>query len=298
MENLGTFINLMTDFGFKRVFGSVEFKSILIRFLNVLFSKEGVEVNDVMFHDKEVLPPDSDGKRIVYDVYCTSLGHRGHFILEMQQLYHADFEKRAMYYLAKAVSSQGIRGSKYDYIPVYGIFFVDFQLSHLQRRLLHNFQMMESQTHEIFSNIMRLMIVCLKEAKPSWDECTTDLEKTTFLLKNMHLMDKNSKAYMSGEYYDMFEAAEIGSLAAEDVVAYSQSKRAFDDRILYREAALEEGEKHGFERGRMEGRMEGLIEGKEAGWKEACEEKAAMMLKAGIDPELVKQIMGVPPYEC
>ncbi len=33
MENLGTFMNLMTDFAFKRLFGTVERKGILIRFL-------------------------------------------------------------------------------------------------------------------------------------------------------------------------------------------------------------------------------------------------------------------------
>lgn len=247
-------------------------------------------MTDVTFHDKEVLPPDSDGKRIVYDVYCTSQGDDGHFILEMQQLYHADFEKRVMYYLAKAVASQGIRGSKYDYTPVYGIFFVDFQLSHPQRRLLHDFQMMETETHEAFSNLMSLMVVCLEEAKPSWEECQTELEKTTYLIKNMHLMDKNSKAYKSGEYEEMFDAAEIGSLAAEDVVAYNQSKRFFDDRILYHEAALDEGEKIGFKEGERIGYDKGRLE--------TCKEKAIQLLKAGVDPNIVKQIMGIDPFEC
>ncbi len=34
-----TFMNLMTDFGFKRLFGTEKFKSVLIRFLNILFKR-------------------------------------------------------------------------------------------------------------------------------------------------------------------------------------------------------------------------------------------------------------------
>ncbi len=41
------FINLQTDFGFKRIFGSEKRKSILIRFLNALFEGEFI-IEDVI----------------------------------------------------------------------------------------------------------------------------------------------------------------------------------------------------------------------------------------------------------
>lgn len=52
--NKETFMNLMTDFGFKRLFGTEKFKHILIRFLNILFKEDGIQVGDVIYHDKEV----------------------------------------------------------------------------------------------------------------------------------------------------------------------------------------------------------------------------------------------------
>ncbi|MCM1452765.1 MAG: Rpn family recombination-promoting nuclease/putative transposase [Clostridium sp.] len=301
MENLGTFINLMTDFGFKRLFGTEEFKAILIRFLNVLFSKEGLNIIDVTFHDKEILPADAGGKRIVYDVYCTNHGQNEHFILEMQQVYHSHFEKRVMYYLAKALSNQGHKGSVYDFSPVYGIFFVNFQLRHLEKRFLHDFQMREAQTQEIFSNLLRLQIVCLEEVKDKWEDCESELEKTVYLIKNMHLMDKNSKAYKSGEYAEMFNAAEITSLAKEEVVAYRQSKRYFDDQVLYREAALAEGEEEGRRKGLLEGRLEGrrkgLLEGRLEGRLEERKDIEKKMLDAGIDPTLIRRILDAPSFD-
>ncbi|MDE6337202.1 MAG: Rpn family recombination-promoting nuclease/putative transposase, partial [Muribaculaceae bacterium] len=73
MEEIITtpYINLQTDFGFKHAFGNPKHKPALIKFLNVLFEGK-LTVTDVVYHDKEILPSEKDGKRIVYDVYCTS----------------------------------------------------------------------------------------------------------------------------------------------------------------------------------------------------------------------------------
>lgn len=288
-EGLGTFLNLMTDFGFKRLFGSEQYKSVLIRLLNTMFGKEGICVADVVFHDKEVLPSGPDGKRIVYDVYCTLPENKEHFIVEMQQVYHANFEKRVVYYISKAFSTQGVSGDNYAYSPVYGLFFVDFQFKHLGHRLVHDFRLMEMETREVFSNHLRLLIVCLNETKRTWEECETELEKTTFIIKNMHLMDKKSKAYMSGEYDDMFNAAEIGSMAHDEVVAYRQSKRAYEDMKLYREGGYADGEEYGIQKGRAEGREEGRAEGRE----EAMEFVAANLIKSGFPDNVILDTTGL-----
>ena len=301
MENLGTFMNVLTDFGFKRMFGTEEFKPVLIRFLNVLFEPQNIKVLDVKFHNKEVLPPNPDGKRIVYDVYCTSKDEKEHFVLEMQQEHHKHFEKRMMYYMSKALALQGVRGEDYDYSPVYGIFFVDFQFKHLCKKLLHDFGMRERNTHELFSNLLNMIIVCLEEVKDTWEECNTELERMTFIIKNMHHMDKNSEAYKSKDYSDMFEAAEIGSFAAEDVVAYKQSVRAYEDRKLYFDSAYsdgyENGEAEGFAKGMEEGREEGREEGMEMGMEKGISIIAKKMLESGIDPNFILQITGLAPGE-
>lgn len=62
-----TFISLVTDFGFKRIFGSEKRKHLLIRFLNALLG-DGITVTDVKFLQTEKLPEHMDGKRIIYDV--------------------------------------------------------------------------------------------------------------------------------------------------------------------------------------------------------------------------------------
>lgn len=128
-------------------------------------------------------------------------------------------------------------------------------------------------------------------------------------------MDKNSEAYKSKKYEDMFDAAEISSLAAEDVVTYGQSQRKLEDMQLAYDWAREEGlaqgieqgieqgiaqgiEKgieKGIEQGREEGRVEGREEGREEGKEEGIRLTARKLFDNGIDPDFIFQITGLTP---
>lgn len=55
------YINLQSDFGFKRAFGTVEFRNALLQFLDAALGDE-IKVSDVKFHNKEMLPASEDGK--------------------------------------------------------------------------------------------------------------------------------------------------------------------------------------------------------------------------------------------
>ncbi|MDE6649424.1 MAG: Rpn family recombination-promoting nuclease/putative transposase [Muribaculaceae bacterium] len=280
-----TFMNLMTDFAFKRIFGSVCRKHLLIQFLNILFEKEGLHVYDVTYHDKEVLPENEKGKVIKYDVYCTSPEDKEHFIVEMQRVYHPGFEDRAVLYAIRAASGQLRKGQKYELNPVYSIFLVNFHMPELSRKDFHDVRLMDIDTLEIFSNALRLIFVTLAEAKDTWEDCRTKYEKIIFLIKNMHLMDKESNAYKSKEFSDLFDEAALDNMAAEEMVAYSESKLKYEDDL----AALDYNFKKGMMQGREEGREEGRMEG--------VRESASRMLKSGLDPEFVQRISGLPLEE-
>ena len=250
MEKSPIFMNLMTDFAFKRLFGSEKCKRILIRFLNILFAADGLTVDDVTFHDKEVLPDNPDGKRILYDVYCTTPGEKEHIIVEMQQVYHDLFENRTVYYASKALSSQGRKGGSYGLKPVYTIFLVDFHFDHMARKGIHDVRLTDIHSHEVYSDLLRMIFVHLSETKQSWEECQTDYDKIVFIIKNMHKMDKESKAYKSGEFPEFFHESEITSLAAEEAVAYNQSQQKYFDNL----AAVDYASRSSFEKGREEER--------------------------------------------
>lgn len=50
--NLGTFVDLMTDFGFRKIFGQASNRKYLIDFLNALFDGELI-VDDIEYDNPE-----------------------------------------------------------------------------------------------------------------------------------------------------------------------------------------------------------------------------------------------------
>lgn len=97
-------------------------------------------------------------------------------------------------------------------------------------------------------------------------------------------MDKESKAYKSEQYREMFDASEIGSFAADEVVAYSKSVRAYEDRELYRESGYDDGFQDGEAIGIKKGRIEGREEGREEGIAQERINSISMMASFGVSP--------------
>ena len=64
----------------------------------------------------------------------------------------------------------------------------------------------------------------------------------------MEKLNKNSKPYKSGEYEEMFNASEIASMAAEDLVEY----RTSIIKEMERESELEYAKEEGIEKGKLE----------------------------------------------
>lgn len=215
------FIMLRSDYGFKRAFSSPEFSEVLRKFLNALFEGK-MEITDVKFMDKEITPPTQNGKRIYYDAYCTtSTGE--HFIVEMQRRPSDFFGKRMVFYISASVFRQGVSGGTYEFNPVYLIVITDFDMQPFEKRLVNEVVMMERDTHVVLSEDFKIYFLSLEQVAKEWDDCKTELEKRLYLTKNMENLDKKSKPYLTGEYKEMFNAAEIASMAAEDIIEYRTS---------------------------------------------------------------------------
>ena len=79
------YISLLTDFGFKRIFGTAPNKDLLINFLNSLFDGSQV-VKDVKYLNTGHYGDSSSARKAIFDVYCE--GENGEkFIVEMQNAY-------------------------------------------------------------------------------------------------------------------------------------------------------------------------------------------------------------------
>ena len=207
------FIRLMTDFGFKRVFGSKENAGILKRFLNALFEGE-MRIETVAFQDKELQPAHADGKKIQYDIYCTT-DKGDHFIIEMQQADTENFPERMLFYISKAIVNQGLKGVSYIIAPVYCVVITNFNLTNMSRSLLKDIVLSDRKTHEVYTEKARLIFLSLPELPRKWEKCETELERLLYLIKNMEKLTRNSKPYKSGQYDEIFRASATDILSPD-----------------------------------------------------------------------------------
>jgi hypothetical protein len=67
---IGKFIDPLTDFGFKCLFGSPKNKVLLIDLLNTFLIGRKV-IKDIMFNKNERLGPRSKSRNMIFDLLCT-----------------------------------------------------------------------------------------------------------------------------------------------------------------------------------------------------------------------------------
>jgi len=89
------YIDIFTDFGFKKIFGTEPNKQLLIDFLNTLIKDRG-KIISLTYLKNEQLGRSEVDRKAIFDVYCES--ERGEkFIVELQKAKQNYFRDRALY---------------------------------------------------------------------------------------------------------------------------------------------------------------------------------------------------------
>ena len=125
-------INLLTDFGFKRFFGTEAYKKNLILFLNAFLKEYIGTIRDIVYRPTEQLGMLEKEKRLIYDVYCNTKKD-DRIIVEMQQASQEFIRDRIIAYSARTISNSLTKGDrKYKFPKVISVILVDFALSDLK----------------------------------------------------------------------------------------------------------------------------------------------------------------------
>ena len=104
--NTSIYINLLTDFGFRYIFGRNADKEFAISFLNALIGGP-IPITDVEFSDREHSGESENDTSLIYDLHCILKDGRK-IIVEMQNRYLTHYDDRALYYLASYLSTECI----------------------------------------------------------------------------------------------------------------------------------------------------------------------------------------------
>lgn len=257
------YVNPMTDFGFKKIFGDEE---VMIAFLTDLLKPES-PIAKVTFMDKDMQPDNAIERGVIYDLRC-KMENGGEFIVEMQNKGQIHFADRILYYLSRSIAPQGDKGLTeitdetsgkkkhvswdFELQPVYGIFFMNFHLKNLKPQPLRTVKMLVEETGEVFTDKIRAYTIELPGFKNTENECTEDLDYWTYILNNMETLQTNLPFTAKKPIFNRIE--ELASLASMSVTERTQYQRSLD---RYRSTAAT----YAFER--AEGKAEGKAEERE-----------------------------------
>lgn len=286
------YINPLTDFGFKRIFGTDFNKDLLISFLNALLYGER-EIADVTYENSEKFGASEAARKAVFDVYCTTK-EGGRFIVEMQNVYQEFYKDRSIYYSTFAISDQARRGDwNYQLHDVYTVGILNFTFPEDKRSgddgIFKEVKLLDTKTKEVFYDKLTYIYVELENFNKPLAACTTILDKWLFCLRNLsNLLER--PATLQGRIFEkLFRTAEISKFSENERRAYEQSINAYRDIKNGMDAAKEEGLKEGIKKGREEG----LAEGREEGRAEEKRSNARMMKALGIPAETIREVTGL-----
>jgi len=260
IPNAGRFIDPLSDFGFKHLFGNEPNKDILIDFLNQLF-KGQKEIADLVFSPTEHSGDNEELKKIFFDLLCT--GSNGEqFIIEMQRAEQRNFSDRAVFYTSRLINEQlpkGVNHWNIELKEVYLIAILEFNFKNSPpNRYLHNVCLTNTDTGEIFYNKLGYKFLELLKFVKTENELETDLDRWFYLLKNMSHMDKVPAVLNKRIFQKIFKIAEVSNLTKEEKAMYDSNLKAkwdYENSIAYaKELAAEEGLKEGLKEGMEKGR--------------------------------------------
>ena len=275
------YINLHTDFGFKRLFGSECNTELLISFLNTIFhGKQNIQ---------KVTYINSESRPGFFVVRCENdKGEK--FIVEMQNVYQEFFKDRTIYYSTFPIREQAQRGGDWDFHlnPVYTIGLLNFNFAdglENAKRWHHEVKLMEVDTHEVFYDKLTYIYVEIPKFDKKESELESMYDKWMYVLKNLSNLMQRPAALQERVFTRLFEQAEISKFDKQELKLYEDSVNAYRDIVN----AIRTAEKKKYAEGRAEGRAEGE--------KKAKERIASNLLALGVPIETIMQASGLSEEE-
>ena len=260
------YISLLTDFGFKRIFGTKPNKDLLINFLNSLF--EGFQViKDVKYLNSEHVGDVFAERKAIFDVYCEN--EKGEkFIVEMQNA--------SVFPIREEAPKGADWNFKLDHVYTVALLNFDLEDEAFDKDdINHDVGLLDKKTHKVFNDKLSFKYVEIAKFDKTEDELVTLYDKWLYVLKNLSRLDERPAALKEKVFTKLFEEAEIAKFTPTELKEYEDSLKAYRDVKNSIDTALEKG--------REEGRAEAREEGKNL----KVIQIAKKMLAAGMDIDTV-----------
>jgi len=275
------FLDVKTDFAFKKVFGSEQSKEILIDFLNAIIDFEDEsKITDLTIVDPYQIPLIKGMKDSYVDVKAI-LSNETKVIIEMQVLNFEGFEKRILYNAAKLYSTQLMKAQSYETLnPIIALTITDFIMFEEFDKVISYYAIFEKKELIKYNNDIELIFIELPKFNKSEDELETITDKWIYFIKNAGELDFIPESFKEPNLLEAFEIANAASLSEEELEIQFKRK----DFIYIQKGAIEKVRKE-------------VIKAKEEEIKKSRKEReieiARKSLAQGLDIKLVSIITGL-----
>lgn len=243
------YISLLTDFGFKRVFGTELNKDLLIDFLNTLLPAHH-QIQDLSFKNNENLGNKQIDRKAIFDIYCQAeSGER--FIVEIQKAKQNFFKDRSVYYATFPVQEQALKGEwNFKLSPVYTVGVLDFVFDdHKHDDTIVHIVELKNQHCEVFYEKLKFIYIELPKFTKSVNELETRRDKWLFLLKHLAELTDRPDLLQDSIFSQLFDVAEIANFSPVEQDGYQNSLKYYRDMNNVVDTAREEGIEEGRELG-------------------------------------------------
>jgi len=259
------YINLFTDFGFKRLFGEESSKEQLIAFLNALLPEKH-QIKELSYTNNEKLGATQVDRKAIFDLHCKS--HTGErFIVELQKAKQNFFKERSIYYATFPIQEQAEKGDwDFKLDAVYTIGILDFEFDedkHAGNKDVVHYVQLKNQHNKVFYDNCTFIYLTLPNFNKTEEELETDQDKWFFLFKNLHKLQAIPTRLQEAVFANIFEKAQIATFNPIERQAYESSLKYYRDMKNSIDTARDEGREEGIELGKQEGIELGKQEGEQ-----------------------------------
>ncbi len=255
------YVNLLTDFGFKRVFGTEPNKELLVDFLNTLLPQHH-RIQSLSYKSSENVGNTPLDRKAIFDIYCQ--GENGdRFIVEIQKAKQNYFKDRSVFYASFPIQEQAFIGEwDFKLSPVYSIGVLDFVFDDHKNEstIIHTVEL-KDQHCNVFYKKLKFIYIELPKFNKTIEELESHQDKWLYLFRHLPELEDQPQPFQDPIFLQLFDIAEIANFSRNEQTVYQNSLKYYRDMTNVVNTSRMDGVKQG----RAEGRAEGLEAGRAEG---------------------------------
>jgi predicted transposase/invertase (TIGR01784 family) len=227
---MSKYINPLTDFGFKKLFGEEDSNDILISFLNDLLPTQN-KIVKIYFRKVEESDKYEINMKDLYHIHCGD-ENGNKFIVEMQNINEPLIKDTAIVYSTSSFQKN------FENIDLCSEFKAVYYISLLKLNLnkssdyLHKV-MLKDKNNEVFYDKFGCFYIELDKFTKNKSELDTSVDRWIYFFKNLEVLNEVPEIFKDSIFIKAFERCEIANYSEAEKNIYEESLKNYKNNVKY-----------------------------------------------------------------